>query len=82
MVQVNKHPYFKRNGADIHIEKAILLSRAVLGGDVRVETLDGEEILEVQLTAHGLQHTAHSTQLSAHSTCHTARSRQDTQYSQ
>jgi len=45
---INKHPYFKRHGADIHIEKAILLSRAVLGGDVRVETLDGEEILEME----------------------------------
>eukprot|EP00658_Telonema_sp_P-2_P012745 TRINITY_DN14848_c0_g1_i1.p2 TRINITY_DN14848_c0_g1~~TRINITY_DN14848_c0_g1_i1.p2 ORF type:complete len:263 (+),score=56.38 TRINITY_DN14848_c0_g1_i1:754-1542(+) len=46
-LQVMGHPYFKRKGIDIHVERPISLSKAVLGGDIRIESLDGEEILNM-----------------------------------
>lgn len=47
-LQVSGHPYFKRNGTEIHVERPIPLSKAVLGGEIRVETLDGDEMLQME----------------------------------
>ncbi|HEY0977676.1 MAG TPA: J domain-containing protein [Flavobacteriales bacterium] len=38
---VQEHPRFKRVGADLYTTASINLSTAMLGGEVRVETLDG-----------------------------------------
>ena len=45
-ISVARHPYFKRDGSNIHVERPIPVSKAILGGDIRVETLDGDQILE------------------------------------
>lgn len=41
IVEVEPHPYFKRRGQDVYVEKEIDFPTAVLGGVVEVETLDG-----------------------------------------
>jgi len=46
-VQVAPHPYFRREGADIHIELPITLDEAVLGGKVKVPTVDGDVSLTI-----------------------------------
>lgn len=46
-LEVTRHPYFKRRGIEIHVERTVPLSKAVLGGEIRIETLDGEEMLEM-----------------------------------
>jgi DnaJ-class molecular chaperone len=40
-VHVAPHPYFKVDGADLRVELPLTLYEAVLGGKVRVPTLDG-----------------------------------------
>ena len=40
-VSIAPHPLFKRDGADLRLELPITLYEAVLGGKVRVPTLDG-----------------------------------------
>eukprot|EP00656_Telonema_subtile_P058332 TRINITY_DN9853_c0_g1_i2.p1 TRINITY_DN9853_c0_g1~~TRINITY_DN9853_c0_g1_i2.p1 ORF type:complete len:432 (+),score=79.25 TRINITY_DN9853_c0_g1_i2:116-1411(+) len=47
-LQVGSHPYFKRKGIEIHVERPIPLSKAVLGGEIRVETLDGDEFIKME----------------------------------
>ncbi len=46
-VAVAPHPLFKRSGADLRIDLPIALYEAVLGGKVRVPTLDGEVELAI-----------------------------------
>ena len=41
-VKFERHPRFRRDGADLRVEVPITLYEAVLGGKVRVPTLDGE----------------------------------------
>jgi DnaJ-class molecular chaperone len=41
-VKFERHPKFRRDGADLRVEVPITLYEAVLGGKVRVPTLDGE----------------------------------------
>ncbi len=45
-IEVREHPRFKRRGRDIHLDQPVPLEIAVLGGKLRVPTIDGE----VQLT--------------------------------
>ncbi len=45
-VEVREHPQFRRRGRDIHLDQPVPLEIAVLGGKIRVPTVDGE----VQLT--------------------------------
>ncbi len=45
-VEVREHPRFRRHGRDIHLDQPVPLEIAVLGGKLRVPTVDGE----VQLT--------------------------------
>ena len=40
-VTIAEHPLFKRNGANLRLELPVTLYEAVLGGKVRVPTLDG-----------------------------------------
>ena len=47
-VKVKPHPYFKRNGQDIHFEKEISYPLAVLGGIVEVPTINGTIKLKIR----------------------------------
>jgi molecular chaperone DnaJ len=47
VVQVAEHPRFKRHGRDLYSELPITFSRAFLGGEVKVRTLDGPETLRI-----------------------------------
>ncbi len=46
-VRVAPDPRFRREGADLHADVTVDLYTAVLGGDVRVRTLDGDVALRV-----------------------------------
>lgn len=46
-VNVREHPQFKRNGLDVEIDQPVPLAVAVLGGKVRVPTVDGEVSLRI-----------------------------------
>lgn len=46
-VQVQQDPIFERQGADIHINVPITLDEAVLGGKIRVPTIDGPVAVSV-----------------------------------
>jgi DnaJ-class molecular chaperone len=41
-VKFERHPKFRRDGADLRVDVSVTLYEAVLGGKVRVPTLDGE----------------------------------------
>ncbi|SDB19664.1 molecular chaperone DnaJ [Eubacterium oxidoreducens] len=43
-VAVPRHPIFQRNGMDIYSSAPISFAQAALGGDVKINTLDGEII--------------------------------------
>lgn len=45
--RVKEHPKFKRTGADLHTTAEIDLSTAVLGGDLLLDTLDGQVKMKV-----------------------------------
>lgn len=47
VITVEDHPVFERNGDDLYIDVKVPLYDAVLGGDVRVSTLDGDLKLKV-----------------------------------
>lgn len=46
-VQVRPHPIFSRDGADLHCEAPISFTKAALGGEVEVPTLDGRATIKV-----------------------------------
>jgi len=48
LIHVRPHPYFKREGQDLYVEKEISYPTAVLGGVVEVPTLDGSVKLKVR----------------------------------
>jgi len=48
LIHVKPHPFFKREGQDIYIEKEISYPTAVLGGLVEVPTVDGMVKLRVK----------------------------------
>jgi molecular chaperone DnaJ len=47
VIHVKEHPYFKREGRDLYSELPITFSRAFLGGEVKVRTLDGVETVKI-----------------------------------
>jgi molecular chaperone DnaJ len=54
VLHVADHPVFKRDGADIHIERDMSFSQAALGDDLTVPTLSGDEVVQVPAgTRHG-----------------------------
>lgn len=46
-ISVNDHPKFNRRDQDIHSEHAISVTHAALGGDAKVDTIDGVESLRI-----------------------------------
>lgn len=52
-VHIAKHPYFERDGANIRLELPVTLYEAVLGGKVRVPTLDGAVELNIPANTSG-----------------------------
>mgnify|MGYP003729910265 CR=1 FL=1 len=48
LIHIKSHPYFKREGQDIYLEKEISYPLAVLGGLISVPTVDGEIKLKVR----------------------------------
>jgi DnaJ-class molecular chaperone len=46
-VHVEPHPYFTRNGNDVHVTVPITLQEAVLGGPIEVPTIDGKVALRI-----------------------------------
>lgn len=52
-VKVKPHPYFKRDGSDIHTELFISIADAVLGSEVKVKTLYGDIRMKIDA---GTQH--------------------------
>lgn len=52
-VHIAKHPYFEREGANIRLELPVTLYEAVLGGKVRVPTLDGAVELNIPANTSG-----------------------------
>jgi DnaJ-class molecular chaperone len=47
ITRVEPHPYFRRDGLDVHIQVPISLYEAMLGGKVEVPTLDGSVKLTI-----------------------------------
>lgn len=46
-VRVSEHPYYKREGDDIHLELPISVDEAVLGGDIQVPTPSGRLTIRI-----------------------------------
>ena len=46
--EVEPHSVFKRDGADIYVDKAIPFTLAILGGETSVDTLDGNLKLKIR----------------------------------
>ncbi|NDJ77428.1 MAG: J domain-containing protein [Chloroflexi bacterium] len=43
-----EHPVFRREGDDLHLDLKVPLYTAVLGGELPIQTLDGEVVLRIQ----------------------------------
>ena len=46
-IQISPHPVFRRKGRNLHVDKEIGLGKAVLGGFVDVETLEGPKRMKI-----------------------------------
>ena len=46
-VRVEPHPFFRRDGDDIHIQVPVTVSEAGLGAKIEVPTIDGRALLKV-----------------------------------
>ncbi|WP_448204833.1 DnaJ C-terminal domain-containing protein [Azospirillum sp. sgz302134] len=46
-VMIAPHPWFRREGDDVHLDLPVTLAEAVLGGKVRVPTIDGAVLLTI-----------------------------------
>lgn len=47
-VSVSRHPIFERDGYDIYSTAPMSFTKAALGGDVRISTVDGDVLYEVK----------------------------------
>jgi len=47
VIYVEEHPFFQREGNNIHCQVPIGITQAVLGGEITVPTLDGEERFKI-----------------------------------
>ena len=52
-VHIAKHPYFERDGSSIRLELPITIYEAILGGKVRVPTIDGAVELAIPANTSG-----------------------------
>lgn len=43
-ISIRKHPFFQRNGDDIHFEMPVRMTTACLGGAVEIPTIDGSKV--------------------------------------
>ncbi|KAL6498690.1 hypothetical protein OROGR_028237 [Orobanche gracilis] len=48
MIKVREDPVFRREGADIHVDAALSISQAILGGTIKVPTLSGDVVVKVR----------------------------------
>ena len=46
-IKVKPHPYFKRDGSDIQTDLFITVSQAILGSELKVQTLYGDVKLKL-----------------------------------
>lgn len=51
-VRVDEHPFFHRDGDDVHIQVPITVSEACLGAKIEVPTVDGRALLKVPQSTH------------------------------
>ena len=54
-IRVEPHPFFKREGDDIHIQVPVTVSEAGLGAKIEVPTIDGRALLKVPQGTQNLQ---------------------------
>ena len=47
VTRVGSHPFFRRDGDDIHIEVPVTIPEAILGGKIEVPTIDGKALLKI-----------------------------------
>jgi molecular chaperone DnaJ len=47
LVRVREHPRFERDGDRLHTRVSVLFPQAALGCEIPIETLDGEELLDI-----------------------------------
>ncbi len=47
VVHVQEHQFFRRDGDDLYVEMPVTFPTLALGGEIRVPTLDGEEVVRV-----------------------------------
>ena len=47
VLHVKEHPFFERDGNDLHCVVPISFTQAALGAEIRVPTLEGEQVLKV-----------------------------------
>jgi len=47
VIQVHEHDFFKREGDDLYCEVAVNFSTLVLGGEIAVPTIDGDESMKI-----------------------------------
>ncbi len=54
VLKVKEHPFFGRDGSDLHCTVPISIAQAALGAEIRIPTLDGSDILTIpEGTQHG-----------------------------
>ena len=54
-VRVESHPFFRREGDDIHIQVPVTVAEAGLGAKIEVPTIDGRALLKVPQGTQNLQ---------------------------
>ncbi|WP_029165351.1 molecular chaperone DnaJ [Aminiphilus circumscriptus] len=47
LIRVREHPRFERDGDRLHTKVSVLFPQAALGCEIPIETLDGEEVLDI-----------------------------------
>ncbi len=47
VTRVREHPYFRREGADIHMDLPVSITEAALGAEVTVPTIDGHAVVKI-----------------------------------
>ena len=53
-LNIRPHPYFKREGVDIHTDKYISITQAILGSTTKIETIVGKKEIKIHPgTVHG-----------------------------
>jgi molecular chaperone DnaJ len=47
VIEVKDDPHFRRDGSDLQVEAPITISLAALGGQVKIPTLEGQEVIAI-----------------------------------